>query len=190
MNPARGYWDRGVQNVPDMTGALGLMDGADIVRLASQFGVDLPLQNVLDVGCGTGRIAAHCQGYVGVDIAPSAVAFCHQQGLDARLIDGPHELPLEQFEWITCLSVFTHIDSEERFDYLDAFAERTRFAIMDIIAGPTEGGSVALWQVPTGVFEADLGAAGYAIHRAAPFRWPDGRHHVGHEHIYYYVEVV
>ncbi len=190
MHPARSYWDKGVRNVPDMTGAANLMDCADIIKICGRFGIDLPITNVLDVGCGTGRIATHCRGYMGVDIAQSAVDYCTAQGLDARLIDGPHELPNLRFEWVTCLSVFTHVDSDERFDYLEAFAQRARFVIADIIDGKTEGGSTALWRVPSGVFEADLGAAGFAIHGAADFQWPDGRHHVGHLHRYYYVERV
>jgi SAM-dependent methyltransferase len=187
---ARAYWDRGVRNVPDMTGAANLMDGADLVRICADRGIDLPLPNVLDVGCGTGRIAQHCSGYLGVDIAPSAIAYCAEQGLDARVIDGPLSLPHLRFEWITCLSVFTHIEPDERFDYLEAFASRARFVLVDIIPGAEEGGSVALWTVPPSNFQADLGAAGFAIHGWAEYRWPGGRHHEGHTHRYYHVEVV
>ncbi len=185
MNPAAGYWNKGVNNVPGMTGAANLMDGSDLVEICATFGVELPLRNVLDVGCGTGRIAGHCRGYLGVDIAQSAVDYCLRQNLDARLIDGAHDLPRLRFEWITCLSVFTHIDADERFDYLEAFATRTRFLLADIIAGDAEGGSVALWRVPPKTFEADLGATGYAIHGVAEFCWNEN-----HAHRYYYVEAM
>lgn len=83
MNDALAYWDRGVAAVPMMTGASTLMRGEDILEHAERLGLQLPLANVLDVGCGTGRVSAFCTGYLGVDIAPSAIGWCQAHGVPA-----------------------------------------------------------------------------------------------------------
>lgn len=189
MHPAAGYWDKGVRNVPDMTGAAGLLDGADLKCITEDMGIALPLKNVLDVGCGTGRIAFFCDGYLGVDIAQSAIDYCELHDIKARLIDGPMDLPHLRFDWITCFSVFTHIDADERNDYLEAFAKRSKHVLVDIIPGETESGGVELHRVPSAVFEAELGSLGFAIRGVHEYKWPDGRHHFGNQHRYYHLEL-
>jgi SAM-dependent methyltransferase len=42
---------------------------------------------VLDVGCGIGDFLRFRRGTVGVDINPGAVAYCREQGLDARKME-------------------------------------------------------------------------------------------------------
>ena len=55
-HPHTAYWDRGVRNVPDMTGAKHLLDGRDLYAVCQALDIDLPLPNVLDVGCGPGML--------------------------------------------------------------------------------------------------------------------------------------
>lgn len=177
MNPNADYWNQGINNVPAMTGAATLMDGADIKEHAERLGFSLPLGLVLDVGCGTGRLAPFCLKYEGVDIAADAVAYAQAQGVHAHLISGPVDLPHAQkygvdpgcelvYSWVLCLSVFTHIDRAERLAYLQAFADRVDVEdgrlLVDIIPGSGDG-DVALWSADPAQFEADLAAAGWHV---------------------------
>jgi SAM-dependent methyltransferase len=162
MNAEALYWDRGIDAVPVMTGASTVLDAADMVAVCGQMGLGLPLPNVLDVGCGTGRFAKLCNGYVGVDIAPSAVAYCQREGLTASTISGPDDLPAGPFGLIACLSVFTHIDRDARRAYLRAFAERTDRVLVDAIHG-TEGGDVSKWQADLTGFRADVVEMGFRV---------------------------
>lgn len=177
------YWDRGVQHVVGTTGAGSVMDAKDIEEVLEVFQVRPPIENVLDVGCGTGRVARLCRGYLGVDIAPSAVEYCRQRGLAAELIGGVDDLPAGPFEWVLCLSVFTHVGAEERERYLRAFAARARRLLVDIIPG-TGLGDVALWTADPDEFARLLAATGW---------WLDGttnlRSDVGNLHSYHYAEV-
>ncbi len=184
------YWDRGARNVLDMTGARQLMDGSDLVGICHDFGIALPLQLVLDVGCGTGRLAQHCVDYLGVDISPSAIEYCQKLGLDVELIDGPETLPDYLFSWVLCISVFTHIDRAERKRYLDAFQAPS--LIVDIIPGDGAG-NVALWTAQPEEFEADLKDAGFSICGWRERIWPDAgwaEQHAPHAnvHRYYHAE--
>lgn len=200
MSDIRAYWDRGVAAVPMMTGAATLMRGEDILEHAERLGLSLPLTNVLDVGCGTGRVAAFCSGYLGVDIAPSAIGWCQAHGVPATLIEGPADLPqtfhdldrcadcqrldfLQQmaqarptFDWVVCLSVFTHIDRDERCAYLTAFAARAPRLLVDIIPGDGSGG-VALWTAQVTEFEADLHASGFDVQGVYERLCPSGPTH-------------
>jgi len=194
------YWDRGIANVPMMTGAATLMAGEDILELANVFELDFPLPNVLDVGCGTGRLARFCAGYLGVDIAPSAIGWCKAHGITAEVIDGPFDLPqtfhdLERcsdcqrldfvqqmaqsrppFEWVVCLSVFTHVDRDERCAYLAAFAARAPHLLVDIIPGDGSG-NVALWTAQPAEFERDLVDAGFDVQGTYERLCPSGPTH-------------
>jgi SAM-dependent methyltransferase len=70
----------------------------------------------LDVGCGDGRTAGlflseHAGGYTGVDVSRTAVHRARHQGLDARLIEDPAELPFADgsFDAVACLEVLEHL---------------------------------------------------------------------------------
>lgn len=168
------YWDRGTANVPDMTGARDLLDARDLVEVCGRLGITLPLVNVLDIGCGTGRLAQIAEGYVGCDIALSAVDYCAEKELDARLIDKPGDIS-GAFGWVTCISVFTHIDRDERIDYLRWFARLAPDALVDIIHGDG-GGSVQVWTADDATFRADVLACGFEIVAVTDLTWGDTSH--------------
>jgi SAM-dependent methyltransferase len=163
VNPAARYWDHGVASVPQMTGAAHVMDASDIPSLARDLGFELPMGEVLDVGCGSGRIARHCTKYVGADISQDAIAFCRGNGLDALLIDGPQSLPARSdFDMVTCLSVFTHIDEPERAAYLRKFRHLAEWLLVDVIPGDGTGG-IPFWTASLGRFGLLLRAEGYEV---------------------------
>lgn len=181
-HPAAAYWDRGTRNVPDMTGARHVLDAADLRLVCARLDIALPLRgDVLDVGCGTGRLAQICEPghYYGFDIAPSAVAYCRTFGLFAQVMRGPDDLPDAGFGWTTCVSVFTHMDRAERQAYLAAFARISPELLVDIIPGDGSG-DVAYWTADAPTFEADLAAAGYAIVARTDHSWDDAPHRFYH----------
>lgn len=180
------YWDRGVANVPDMTGARQLLDAHDIPILAKRLGLALPFGNVLDVGCGTGRLAQHVNGrYIGVDIALAAVEYCEQHGRQAMLISGAQDLgDFGRHDLVVALSVFTHIDEAERAAYLAAFRLITQRILVDIIPGDGTG-DVALWSAIPKTFEAQLAKYGWKIRASTEMAWGTD----GITHRYYYAEL-
>ena len=181
LHPFAAYWDRGVRNVPDMTGAKHLLDCRDLAAVFASLEMPARLPNVLDVGCGTGRLASLCDGYTGVDISPSMVDYCQQAGLRVALIAGAEDLTessIAGFDWITAISVCTHIDRPERQAYLAAFARSSGQVLIDIIPGDGAG-DVALWTADLDEFEADIEAAGFAIVGVVNHQWD------AHTHRYY-----
>jgi len=183
MNPAAAYWNRGVENVPLMTGASALLEAKDIPGLAADLGFSLPFGSVLDVGCGTGRIARHCTTYRGVDIAADAVKFCRQEGRAALLIDGPESLPVVVVDWITCLSVFTHISHDDRVAYLLEFAKRAPNVLVDIIPG-TGAGDVEMWTADPVELTAAIVETGWTIRETTD---RENAHLDGRLHRYYWL---
>lgn len=172
------YWDRGPRNVPDMTGARDVLDAQDLRDVCGRLGLALPLKDVLDVGCGTGRLAQLCASpddYAGCDIAPSAVSYCAAHGRRAYVIRGPADLPTTDVGIVTCVSVFTHMDRAERRDYLAAFARCAPEILADIIPGDGTG-DVAYWTADEREFLVDIADAGYVM-----LAWTDqGWDHVFH----------
>lgn len=174
-HPFAPYWDRGVRNVPDMTGARDLLDGRDLVTIFAALGMPARLASVLDVGCGTGRMAQFCDGYHGVDISPSMVEYCRRRNLTADLTVTPDDWPAGPFAWLTCISVCTHIDRPERQSLLDRASRLTANLLIDIIPGDGTG-DVAKWTAVPEEFEADLRAAGFTIIGSTDHRWIDQTH--------------
>lgn len=89
------------------------------------------------------------------------------------------ERPLDERlrnHWVVCLSVFTHIDRDERRAYLQAFAARAPRLLVDIIPGDGAGG-VALWTAQVVEFEADLHDAGFDVQGVYERRCPSGPTH-------------
>lgn len=204
------YWNRGVDAVPWVTGAATVMDCSDLRDALEQLGVTLPLPNVFDVGCGTGRLAelvsrtphGHPR-YIGCDIAADAVAYAHAQRRCAFRIQGPSDLPKTlvpmplayamawvhgaaitantqsaelPLQWVTCLSVATHIGRRARQGYLCAFVSLAPNLVIDIIPGDGTG-DVALWTARPDDFERDLASAGWAIAGTYERVSPDGPNH-------------
>lgn len=68
--------------------------------------------NTLDVGCGIGDFLRYRPGTVGVDINPSTVKWCQQQGLDARLML-PDQLPFDDaaFDTVVLDNVLEHLST-------------------------------------------------------------------------------
>ena len=184
----RDFWSVAVGEVPAKTGAAGVMDCADIREVLAEVGLDLSTKSVLDVGCGTGRVAQLCGSWVGVDVAPSAVAYCINHGLAALAIGGPVDLlgrfaaPWgdKPFDVIVCLSVFTHIARGDRQWYLRTFRDLTPELLVDILPGE-DGGGIPAWYAEPAEFELDLHDAGFDDIVATYQRTSAD----GHTHLYY-----
>lgn len=179
MNAYRDYWT--TDNVPALTGAVNANGVDDIREVLAALHIDLTDSKVVDVGCGTGRLAQLCGEYVGLDIAPSQVVYANEQGLEAYVIDSPASLTEFESEAaiVCCLSVFTHIPREERQAYLDRFGVLAGRLLVDILPG-AEGGSIAAWYAQPSSFERDLLDAGYSN-----FDSYDRTSGDGHSHRYY-----
>lgn len=181
------FWDKGIDRVPQQTGAAAVMDGRDLIDACARLGVMLPLRGkVFDIGCGTARWQRFCELYQGFDISPAAVAYAQRQGIVAHLIQGygPSALDglLDQVDWVCCFSVFTHITMEERHDYLEAFHRRSRQLLVDIIPGDGSG-DITKWSAHVPTFEQDLVNTGWQVKRIAERIAP-----AGSCHRYYYCE--
>lgn len=171
------YWNVAVDQIPAQTGAESVMDCSDLLDALGGLGIEPPLERVLDVGCGTGRLSRLCSGYLGVDIAPNAIQYARGSGLRAAVIHGPNDLPDEMPETIACFSVFTHIGRDERQAYLRAFADLDPdLLLVDILPGE-EGGSMAVWYADPQDFYTDLRAAWFEVDATYDRIAPDGTLH-------------
>lgn len=179
MHPNAGYWDRGVKNVPDMTGAKHLLDGRDLKTVFTALDLPVPFPGfVIDVGCGTGRLAKLCAdptNYWGLDISPSMVDYCRAEGLSADLMTEPRCHVMPDVALLTCISVFTHMDRPERQRYLASFHVMAPRVLVDIIPGDGSG-SVALWTADPVEFVADVCVAGFNIAGDVTQKWDDHMH--------------
>ena len=71
-------------------------------------------KNVLDVGCGTGAILKQLgnpEKNVGIDLAPEAILFCRQRGLNNVRQSDIHALPFADasFDAVICSSVLSRM---------------------------------------------------------------------------------
>jgi SAM-dependent methyltransferase len=70
-------------------------------------------KEIVDVGCGTGAILKQLgnpEKNVGIDLAPEAISFCRQRGLNNVQQGDIHELPFPDasFDAVICSSVLYH----------------------------------------------------------------------------------
>ena len=96
-----------------------------------------PSHQVLDFGCGCGRVFRHfqprCNGarLYGTDVDPALIAWC-QENLSAIGRFGvneplpPLDYPDESFDVVYSVSVFTHLDEDAQFRWLNELARITR----------------------------------------------------------------
>jgi SAM-dependent methyltransferase len=155
----RDFWTVPVDDVPAKTGAAGVMDCADIRDVLAHLDLDLSGKNVLDVGCGTGRLAQLCGEYIGFDVSESMVAYAQTHGVDAYVLKDPGNL-VGSYDIATCLSVFTHISGADRYRYLEEFRFLASELLVDILPGK-DGGSIAAWYTDPAEFELDLHDTGF-----------------------------
>lgn len=148
--------------MPGATGVADDLNTADIEEVLDAVGFGV-LGNVLDIGCGTGRMADLADEYVGVDIAPAMVAYARARGLDARLIADFDDLPRGDYDTALALSVCTHLDRPARQRLLSAVADLgVPRLVVDIIPGE-DGGDIGRATADAGDFIADLEACGFSV---------------------------
>jgi SAM-dependent methyltransferase len=70
-----------------------------------------PGSRILDVGCGTAWLSEFFPDYVGLDNFESTVAMAKERGLDVRLANLEHELPVAdaQFDGVVLKDVLEHL---------------------------------------------------------------------------------
>jgi 2-polyprenyl-3-methyl-5-hydroxy-6-metoxy-1,4-benzoquinol methylase len=110
-----------------------LMGGATIFSrydgyLREQFGRSLrEFRSILDWGCGSGRLTRYLGGLVGprvsgIDIDRDNIAWCKANIPNANFFEGPLSPPTgyqnEEFDLLIGTSVFTHLDEEQQFLWL------------------------------------------------------------------------
>jgi SAM-dependent methyltransferase len=156
----REYWS-GLAASHGVPAATGLQKGVeyteDIEKVCATMGFTFE-GRVLDIGCGTGRIAALAPNYHGVDVCPEMVEYARSKGRRANLIEGPESLPgRARFNRVCILSVFTHVSREVRQAYLEAAHRLLRpegELLVDIFIGP-EGGGFPFWKADRAAFLSD-----------------------------------
>jgi len=99
-----------------------------VAQIAEHYGVDLPAANVLDWGCGHGRVIRHFaqQGQAseawGVDIEPENVGWLQDNvpGVRAATVPlvPPTDLPADHFDLVYGISVMTHLTREVQEKWL------------------------------------------------------------------------
>lgn len=169
------YWDG--QHVYNAT-AGGRSDTDDFTEWSEGTGFILK-GRVLDIGCGSGRMAERCEDYTGVDITPSFVEFCIGRGLNVSLIDTATDMPPGPFDRILMSSVMTHMPHADRLAYLPHIRSRLAGeALIDILPGAHDDGSVRAWHCDADIFRSDLGAAGFKVIRTFEWTARDGWTHL------------
>lgn len=162
------YW----QNLAGSVGvakATGLGGGVEYVAdvEAALATLDFTLSGrVLDIGCGTGRLAELATDYTGVDIAPAMVEYATSKGRNAALITGPESLAdYPSFDRICMLSVFTHVPRDVRQAYLRVIADHLTTdgeAMVTVFLG-AEGGGIGFTVSDASAFSSDMAAVGLRV---------------------------
>jgi SAM-dependent methyltransferase len=96
-----------------------------LAAIASILGHDVPLTNVLDFGCGAGRLtiplARRAVRVVGCDIAPTILEHARKNAQEAGLDNVTFIEPAElggKFDFVCSLLTFQHIPPEEGYEFI------------------------------------------------------------------------
>ena len=109
---------------------VGQRDCQDICTLLAQAGYKLAdFKSILEFGCGCGRVLRHLRKqaydsvFYGTDIDPEGVAWCQTNIEGATFSTNPFTPPSaysdKQFDFIYAISVFTHLDEDMQFAWLN-----------------------------------------------------------------------
>jgi ubiquinone/menaquinone biosynthesis C-methylase UbiE len=111
--------------------AVGVLEASVLSTLGTS-----PSAAILDVGCGTGRLATalrdrHPGPYVGTDILPEMLSYADRKAgrKDWKFIEcaaPPLPLPEKSFDVVCLFSVFTHLQDEDVFMYLKEISRLLR----------------------------------------------------------------
>ena len=110
--------------------AIGETCANDIAAALEKVGYDiLQFTRVLDFGCGCGRTLVHLKDhapgakYEGTDIDAAAIEWCKQNVRYATFSVGkanpPTDYASDTFDFIYAISVFTHLDEDYQFRWLE-----------------------------------------------------------------------
>lgn len=186
----QGANDEGVPVPPPLLryrvhGRLKIENFAELGRKLAQDVVDLlarqdrklsEFRDVLDFGCGCGRVLRYLQPHApeshfhGCDIDEEAVSWCQQNYADLAtftLNDKTPPLPYadDSFDLVIGVSVFTHLDEDLQFAWLDELKRITRPGGMLILSVHSE----ASWKELAPDDLAELRDRGIALQRGYNF---------------------
>ena len=125
-----------VGKLPDVLAELGLPN-------------DLRGLNILDWGCGCGRLTRHlldmgCHRVTGIDIDPVNIAWCERNlpGAHFQLVspDLPSGFAEKQFDLVIAHSVMTHLSELDQYLWLVEINRLLRsggIAVLTVMVGPT-----------------------------------------------------
>jgi trans-aconitate methyltransferase len=129
-----------------MGGAMIFNNVGNYLREMGHAWADFP--NILDWGCGAGRITRYLIGetacaITGVDIDSDNIAWCRETYAGGRFMTVPLRPPTEladaAFDLVLGLSVLTHLQEEDQFLWLDELRRITRPGALLFLSvqGPT-----------------------------------------------------
>jgi SAM-dependent methyltransferase len=109
----------------------------DLKRLLAPFGKNFEsFHSILDFGCGCGRVTRFLrptdnQVIVGTDIDPESIGWCkehlgHIAEFNVNNFIPPLPYPDETFDFIYCISVFTHLPEDMQFQWLKELRRITK----------------------------------------------------------------
>jgi SAM-dependent methyltransferase len=98
-----------------------------------------PERSLLDIGCGSGALAAelgHLGRVTGVDVALQAVDFAHRRGLERLCVGRAEALPFRsaRFDAVTALDVVEHTDDRQTLGEIARVLKRGGAALVQVPA--------------------------------------------------------